>query len=173
MKMKSINYIILLGFLSLFLQSCWNTHQKENTNDDLINNEFLGEWYSVERIIPFGAVLTIDTDYSFIYEGGACLSSFGSKGNWTLNNDTLILNSIEPEECYYISDFGGNCILITIDDTTSFKREISIKDCVPDNIDYDYIIFKNEKFIIKDSVLTYITQPDTICNIKNDFIRIK
>jgi len=172
--MKSIN-IILLGFLSLFLQSCFNTNQKENTDNDFINNEFLGEWCSVERVIPFGAVLTIDTNYNFTYKGAVCMASFYSKGNWTLNNDTLTFNSIEPKECCYITGFRTTCAKVTIGDTTSYERfkpKTSIKDCEPDDIDYYYVIFKNEKFIIKDSTLIYLGKPDSICpEIKDDFIR--
>ena len=168
---------ILVGILFLLLQSCCN-HKNESknthTNLNMIHNEFLGEWYSVERMQPFGAVLNIDSTYNFTYEGGACVLRFGSKGQWILQNDTLILNSIESEECYYTGNFGEDCVIIDIDDLSiPKKRATSIEGCTPELL-YEYIIFDNEKFIIKDSVLIHIQKPIYQCaDAMNNFTREK
>jgi hypothetical protein len=172
--MKKTRFLISIGILVLFLQSCCNRNEGYNIQDNsnMNNNEFLGEWYSVERMIPFGAVLNIDLNYNFTYEGGACVSRFGSKGQWIIENDTLILNSTYPEKCYYIINFYENCVIIDPDDLPiSKKAATSIKDCTPELL-YEYVIFDNEKFIIKDSVLIHI-QNNQCIEATNNFTKIK
>jgi hypothetical protein len=173
--MRKTFYFILLGVLFLFLQSCCNNEKRSKNiyNDlDLNNNKFLGEWYSVEREQPFGAVLTINSNYNFTYVGGACVLHFDAKGQWVLQNDTLILNSTDPEKCYYIINFDDDCVEIDPKDlTTSKSWGTSIEGCTPESPDA-YVIFENEKFIIRDSVLMHIQKPNKLCpEIKNDFTR--
>ena len=172
--MKHIHHIVLLGVLFFLLQSC-NTANKDKSipNDlNISNNEFFGEWYSVKRMIPFEAVLKIDSNYIFTYEGVTCISNFGSNGYWIINDDTLILNSIKPKSCYYLDNFGVNCLMTNINDSTMSKKVTLIKDCIPKEIDYRYILFENEKFIIKDNALMHIQKPNNFCpDIKDDFTR--
>jgi len=167
--MKNINFIISIGILILFLQSCCNRNEGYNIQDysKMNNNEFLGEWYSVERITPFEATLRIDSNYTFTYDGGACLIRFGSNGFWTLNEDTLILNSIEPEECYYLFEFDPVCF--DINDSSTYLKTRTTKEGLP-AINYEYVLFKDVKFLIIDSVLTHIP----LCpQVRNNFTRIK
>ena len=169
--------ILILSILAFVASSCGRSNKTAETDnyiEVIIDNPFLGKWYSVERIIPFSATLDIDSNYNFIYEGGACEARFLSKGYWVLNGDTLVLNSFEPEDCYYISEFGKNHIVIPIDTFPYFAFEVrtSIEDCIP--IDYyEYIVFTNEKFIIEDSVLTHIRRKPNLMwpEIKDNFTR--
>ena len=161
---KNIHLFILLLFL---IQSCCNTSTHSVIQSAIQNNNYLGEWYSVERITPFGATLRIDSNYTFNYEGGACVMHFGSKGIWRLNEDTLILNSIEPEECYYLFEFNPVCFDLT--DSFIYLKTRTTKEGLPP-INYEYVLFKDVKFLIIDSVLTHIP----LCpQVKNDFIRTK
>jgi len=168
--LKKINYSLLFLLFCFLLQSCCNTSTETLTEQ----NNYIGDWRCVKRIIPYSAVLKIDSSYSYTYTGGACLSSFESKGNWTLKDDTLILNSFEPEECCYLREFGVNCVIADLENSTIPKQKTSIEDCQPSNGgDYEYIIFTNEKFIIKDSLLTHIQNPNNICpDIKDNFTKI-
>jgi hypothetical protein len=155
-----------------------SNRDKKNNHTDLIKNNFLGVWKSVERIYPYRATLVIDSSYKFAFVGGACVLHFESQGKWKLNGDTLILDSFYPEKCCYIREFGVNCTVITIidsisetNDSTSFELKTSIKDCIPDYID-EYILFENEKFLIEDSVLTHIQKSKALCpEIKDNFTK--
>ena len=167
------NKIFILIVLAFIVGGCYrsSTSGSKDNHIELINNDnrFLGKWYSVKRPYPFGVTLEIDTNYYFIYAGGACDSRFGSKGEWLLNGDTLILNSFEPEKCYFTSEFGENCTIVTKDFIPELKT--SIKGCKPET-DTTYYLFTNEKFIIEDSVLTHIQKPNVLCpEIKDNFSR--
>ena len=168
--MKKINYIILLGVLFLLLQNCCNNKNESKSihnNLKMSDNKSLGEWYSVDNRCPFEAVLTIDSNYNFTYAGGGCVWRLHSKGRWIINEDTLILNSADPEECYYIGNFSDFGKIITLDDT--LKVVTSIAGCTPKLPD-EYIIFDNEKFIIKDSALIYTQNP---IEVRTNFTRRK
>jgi len=172
--MKNL-HIVLLGILLLLLQNCSNTiNQDKGILDSLSvrSNEFLGEWYSVDRATPYDAVLKIDSNNSFAYEGAACVSRFFSNGHWILNGDTLILNSVIPQRCYYLDKFGVGCKIAKIGEPFE-PLATSIRGCVP-STDSVFNIFENEKFVIKDSVLMHIPKPNNLCpDVKDDFTRIK
>ena len=142
-------------------RTCDAENQTELTD---ANNEFIGAWHSVDnRVYPFGAILIIDENHTFFYDGGACLWHFLSEGSWTLNGDTLILNSFEPEECFYIRRFADYCIIfVKVNDSYVVKREKTSEDCVPNRV-FDYIRFANERFVIKDGMLTHIPNPNALC----------
>ena len=173
MKTKK-NKILIFSFLVYIVcgcgQSSTNTKKDNITELRIDDNKFLGKWHSVKRPYPYGATIEICSNYNFIYIGGACDSRFGSKGDWLLNGDTLILNSFEPEECYFISEFGVNCIIVT-EDFIPPELKTSIRGCKPDT-DYDYRCFINEKFIIEDSVLIHIRKTIALCpEITDNFIK--
>lgn len=149
-----------------------NTNTQTPANKEPDNTPYPGEWHSVKKSYPFSATLKIDSNYNFTYDGGACALRFGSNGNWNLSGDTLILNSLWPEECCYVNDFSMHCAIVDVNSSTAFKITTSTPGCTPQKI-YEYILFKNEKFLIKDSTLIHIQYtnnqyPDT----KNDFIRV-
>jgi len=158
------NKILFLGLIFSFIY-CQNFEEEVILEEQIKENPYLGIWHSVERVIPFGAYLKIDSNYNFTYSGGACVARFFSKGSWTITDDTLFLNSFEPEECYYLSEFGINCR--SFDD--DYQPTTSIKGCKPSDIK-EYVIFNQEKFIIKDSILTHIQKPNNLCpEIKDNF----
>lgn len=170
--MKRYSFLFLLLVL-LFLFSCRSSNKEIVNNDNLIESEFIGEWCSVKRIIPYTAYLKIDSSYNFSFEGGTCSMRFYSKGSWILNSDTIILNSFKPTGCYYISDFEVTC---TIVDTSSSNignpYKTSIKDCAPDEGD-EYVLFNQEKFIIQNDTLIHVRKTINICpEIKDNFTRL-
>ena len=173
------NKILILSIFASIAGGCGQSNtgaKKDNHTDN--DNMFLGKWHSVERIAPFGATLEIDSNNNFIYAGGACDSRFGSKGDWLLNGDTLILNSFYPKDCYYIFEFGVGRNMPPLNDEfgnpLGYEPITSIEDCKP-NTDSTYYFFINEKFIIKDSVLTHIQKPDAFPHTKekDNFTRTK
>lgn len=176
--LKIIHLKIVCFFaLSVFFTSCHNSGKEKGSVDcnAEIEKKYIGKWFSVERLIPYSAVLKVDPDHSFTFEGGACLSSFDSKGSWILHEDTLILTGLEPTECCLISNFGIDCNRIDLSDPDSVKiksPEISMEDCVPDDRTYSYIVFKQEKFLIRDDTLTHIPKIEIICtDVKDIFTR--
>jgi hypothetical protein len=175
---KSLQLVLISSTLAVFCSCCQTFDKKTTIEEEIKENPYLGKWYSVKRIYPFGAVLKIDSNYNFIYEGGYCIQHFSSKGSWTLSGDTLILNSFEPERCYNLNEFcvvGGTFINLDSNEVEILSRQTSIKRCEPD-AEYEYIVFKQEKFIIEDSVLTYIRKPDDLWiseRFKNNFTKTK
>jgi len=166
---KKTNYSLLFLLFCFLLQSCCNTGTETQTEQ----NNYIGDWRCVKRAYPYNAVLKIDSSYSYTYTGGFCTSWFESKGDWTIKDDTLILNSFEPEECYYLREFGVNWVIVDLESSTIPKQKTSIEDCKPSIRDYEYIIFTNEKFIIKDSLLTHIQNPNNCClETKDNFTKI-
>ena len=153
---------------------CQNTDNETIPEEEVKENPYLGEWYAVKRIIPFGAILKIDSNNIFTYEGGACLHHFNSQGSWTLSDDTLILNSFEPDGCRYLDTFGINCIIVNVSDTLhKYSVPVSIEGCKPD-IYENYVIFNQEKLVIEDSILIHIQKPNNSCPIEKDkFTRTK
>jgi len=172
--MKNL-HIVLLGILLFLLQNCCNITNQDKTFHDSLSvrsNEFLGEWYSVDREYPFESILKIESNYNFTYEGAACMSLFFSNGHWILNEDTLILNSVIPQRCYYLDKFGVGCKIAKIGEPFE-PLATSIKECVP-STDSVFSIFEDEKFIVRDSLLLLLQKPNRLCpNVKDDFIRKK
>ena len=171
-KMKKIGLTIWIGVLFFLLQSCNNAARERNSEQE-IDNDFLGAWCSVDRVYPFGAVLYIGSDYNFEYRGGACTSHFFSLGYWKINNDTLILNSIKPERCFVIRNFGAIWAPLLRDDDGRAIRRTTIKDCTPawGDSELDFLVFENEKFIIEDSTLVHIRKQHHCISEINDFTR--
>ena len=112
------------------------------------NAKFVKVWFDTVKSTPFTAKLIIKKDSTFEYTGGACTSSFGSKGIWRIENDTLILNSIYPKECMWKHDFGLICEKLASDD---YK---TIKGCDPkDERAYEH--FENDKFYFRNDTLIH------------------
>ncbi len=164
-------YILTLIF---FLSSCISKNNIDKSTEKQIDKYF-GVWHSTDRHYEYSADLKIDSMNNFIYEGGACASSFLSKGSWKLNEDTIILNSFQPKECYYVIDFGIKYIVAPpiIGDTTKHELRTSIKGCEPDLVYIAYILFNNERFIIKNDTLIHIAHTKTLSSdiVKEDFIK--
>lgn len=150
-------YILAIVFLTLL--SC----KKKQV---IISNAFEHKWYSLD------GNLTINSNNTFEFNRSACVSHSISKGKWKISNDTLVLNSFEPKGCYYIESFILKPPPPPKDTIANdnYNIEKTKKDCTP-NI--GYVIFRNEKFYIKDSLLIsksfpYIKskEPNGIYNFK-------
>ena len=151
--------------ISILLFNC-----HPGANNDSILNQFKGRWYSVKRTIPYSSFLTIDSSYNYEYWGGACMSRFKSKGRCKVNGDTLILNSDSTKECYYLCRFGINCIRVIYDPVHPNQytpRPTTQKGCRPISSD-EYVVFDQEKFILKDSLLIHIPNPENPCPEEKD-----
>lgn len=167
---KQALYILTTIFI---LSSCISKNKTAESSEEHFEKYF-GVWHSTDRHYEYSADLKIDSINNFIYEGGACASSFLSKGSWKLNGDTIILNSFQPEECYYVNDFGIKYIVAPpiIGDTTKHEMRTSIKGFEP-KLHSIYILFNNGKFIIKNDTLVHIAHTKTLFSdiIKEDFIK--
>ena len=165
----------ILYFLTLTLiqSSCISKNNTDKSTQEQID-KYLGVWHSTDRHYEYSADLKIDSMNNFIYDGGACTWSFLSKGSWKLNGDTIVLNSFEPTECYYVEDFGIKIIVEPpiIGDTTIHEMRTSIRGCEP-QLSSTYIMFNNEKFIIKNDTLIHIAHKKTLLRdiLKEDFIK--
>ena len=92
--------------------------------------------------------------------------------------DTLVLNSVKPESCFFIRNFGADWFLrdddgrILFDDDGRAIRRTTIEDCTPCPwLWTSFLVFENEKFIIEDSTLVHIRKQHHCFDEKNDFIR--
>lgn len=132
--MKNLNVSLLSLFvIFVFIFSCEKS------------NEFENQWYSLD------SKLKINNNKTFEFERFNSISSSISKGKWEVINDTLILNSFQTNKCYFLENFKLEPLR---------KNDIYIliktnKDCHPNQ---GYVIFKNEKFYLKDSTLIYKTE---------------
>lgn len=146
-----IKFLILIFILAL--SSCKKDIPKIDES-----SKFVKVWFDTVRSYPFTAKLTINKNKTFEYRGGACTSSFGSKGIWKIENDTIILNSIKPKECMYKIDFGLICEKPSGDD---YK---TIKGCDPKS-ENTYENFENEKFYFRNDTLIHKNdENDKIAN---------
>lgn len=110
---------------------------------------FVREW-KVVRYPYSNAKLTILVDHKFSYHQTDHLSESYSEGIWSLKDDTLILNSLRPNDCLYIDDFS----LINEESFDFF--ETTYKNCIPENEAKYFVEFNNSKFIILLDSLNYL-----------------
>ncbi|MBZ4037151.1 hypothetical protein K6T82_20495 [Flavobacterium sp. 17A] len=138
--MRISHYLFCCSF---FLLSC----KKENKEQKSV---FVKTWYDTEMDIPYMARLEINKDHTFKFVGGACTTSFHSDGNWIEKNDTLILNSVLPKECFQIHEFGKMCY--SKEEIEKIRFTKTIADCEPKNED-SFENFKDEKFYLRNDSL--------------------
>lgn len=148
-----IKFLLLIFILAL--SSC-----KKDSPKIEENSKFVKVWFDTVIIVPFEAKLIIKKDNTFDYSGGACTSSFGAKGIWRIENDTIILNSIKPKECLWTHKFGKNCT--TREEIIAERDNKTIKNCEP-NEDESYEIFENEKFYIRNDTLIHKNDENENC----------
>lgn len=137
--------IISLIILSLFFINCsTDTKNKFEKSED-----FIRDW-SVIRYPYSKAILSLSENHEFKYHETGHLSEIYSEGIWKLDNDTLTLNSLQPNECLYLDDFSltkGQ----TIDDI-----QTTFKNCNPKPDSKFFIEFNNSKFIVTKDSLIYL-----------------
>ncbi|MBC5861953.1 hypothetical protein [Flavobacterium turcicum] len=132
MKNSIISFFYLLMII-VFISSCCRS------------NDFENQWFSLN------SKLKINDNNTFEFERFSSISSSISKGNWVVVNDTLILNSFQNNLCYFYENFK----LEPSKNNNNYKILKSNKDCQPNQ---GYVIFNNEKFYLKDSILIHKTE---------------
>ena len=141
--------ILPLVLLSIFLINC-----KQNSQNFEKKEDFIRDW-KVIRYPYSNATLYLSANHTFKYEETGHLSEIYSEGIWKMNNDTLILNSLQPNECLYIDDFSltkGE----TIDD-----MQTTLKNCEPKPNSKFFTEFNNSKFTVtKDSLIYLNLNPE-------------
>ena len=143
MKLKLCIFLLTI----IALQSC-----KEKADE-----KFTKTWYDTEYIIPGRTTLKINPDFTFNYSATGCMWRCLSKGKWNLNKDTLEFNSTTSDTCYNMfpfadcPKFGENKKFIT-----------TIANCTAET-ETVFIIFKNEKFYLKNDSLVYIQKKKSDC----------
>lgn len=154
--MKNFLFILFV-ILSLF-SGC-----KKELPKEIENPKFVRTWYDTVQGMPFRAKLNINTDETFEYSSRACQSSSKSSGMWMIANDTITLKSIKPKDCLFQNRFGVYCI--KFGDKSYFENNKTIKGCEPNGRESDYVIFENEKFIIRNDTLIHTNQSKNDCGL--------
>lgn len=139
MKKIYLNFVVLI---SLTFLSC-------EKKDAVVSSNFIHKWHSLD------GQLNINSNNTFEYSRNNSVSISISKGKWKITNDTLVLNSFQPKGCYFIESFVLKPTKDTISSINPKHRE-TIKNCMPNT---GYVILKNEKFYIIDSLLISKTSP--------------
>jgi len=141
---------IFLLISILTLSSCKKDNPKVEEN-----SKFVKVWFDTVRSYPLTSKLIINKNNTFEYRGGACTSSFGAKGIWKIENDTIILNSIKPKECKWKHDFGLFCLTYEEMKSSNFALDNkTIKGCEPQGDD-SYEHFENDKFYFRNDTLIH------------------
>lgn len=73
-----------------------------------------------------------------------------SEGLWLIKNDTLILNSLRPNDCLYIDDFSFN------EKETFESMKTTLKNGTPKPNSKFFTEFNNSKFMVKPDSLIYL-----------------
>lgn len=149
MKLK-----LLLTFLFIVFISC-----KKDETKAIEKSEFVKTWFDTVRMVPFTSKLIINENKTFEYNGGACTSSFKSKGFWKIEKDTLILNSSKTNKCYWKHPFGLMCSKKDFEKISEDNK--TVKDCNRSD-ENAYVIFDNEKFYIRNDTLIH-TKKNKYC----------
>ncbi|WP_300671196.1 hypothetical protein [Soonwooa sp.] len=139
--------IVLISFL---LINC----SKQEKAQFVKSEDFIRDW-SVVRYPYSDATLSLMSNHNFSYSENGHMSGSFSEGTWQKKGDTLILNSNQQKDCFYLDDFSLN--------TKTLNDELwtSIKDCQPKDGSDFFTEFKNSKFIVKKDSLIYLDlNPD-------------
>jgi len=136
---------IPLIFLTLIFINC----SQESRNKFKRKEYFIRDW-KVNRYPYSNATLSIYANHEFKYSETGHLSENYSEGIWNINNDTLTLNSLQPNECLFIDDFSLNAS----DNVDEMK--MTIKNCEPKPNSKVFTEFSNAKFLIKKDSLHYL-----------------
>lgn len=71
-------------------------------------DEFVGTWI-IDGIPYSKAKITFSKNHTFEYVEKNDFSNSNSNGKWEIREDTLILNSVFPNECLYVNNFLQSC----------------------------------------------------------------
>ncbi|MCX8532472.1 hypothetical protein [Chryseobacterium luquanense] len=106
-----------------------------------------------------GEVLIFNTDKTFTYKSVGHIAESFSHGNWNIREDSLILNSIMPNECFYVFPFIEKCKSShALTDELIYKTNL---ECESPASNKFFIEFKNSKFLIKkDSLIHFLANKN-------------
>jgi hypothetical protein len=153
-------------FIILSLIGCKNKNPVENK----LPENFLGLWKLTisknDTILLSYAQLTLNKNNTYeYYAKDENKFEVFSKGNYKLVSDTIVLNSRNSKECFYIHDgISYDCKNFEKNDEYNdvvkphFEMQTTIKDCKPISFKNMYGKFDNEKIIIRSNNLVYITK---------------
>ncbi len=136
---------ILPFFVLFILFNCSKSADNKLKKD----KEFIRDW-KVVRYPYSNAVLSLFGNNEFKYYETRHTSELYSEGLWSIKNDTLILNSLRPNDCLYIDDFSLN------EKETFESIKTTLKNCIPQPNSKFFTEFNNSKFIIKNDSLIYL-----------------
>lgn len=91
--MKNILYSLLI---IIFSTSC-----SKNKIKQVDNSKFVTNWFDTISSYPYSSILKIKRNNTFEYNQGTCMYSSMSNGTWLIKNDTLILNSKNPDDFFF------------------------------------------------------------------------
>ncbi len=157
-------YFISIVFLGV---SCQGIKDSSDSDESSTAN-FIGKWTSTPKVIPYSGFLTIKNDQTFSFNYGACDHGGFSRGVWSLNGDTLILNNSIIDTCYYITEFGINCIAIPESEEDLPELKTTIPNCKPESLDIDFVLFENECFLLINDTLSLIPNEGCLCPEESD-----
>ena len=168
----NLKHLFLLGLIFFFTACIQEIEENSVVTAVKGQNDFIGIWESVDRLIPYHGVLTINEDSAYYFEYGACLSHGFSKGKWALNDGVITLQSEQTDSCMYLLPFEQDCILVDESDTAKQSYPKTIPDCAERYLN-NYIEFNAEAFFIQNDTLIHITKNPKLCpELKEDFTRI-
>lgn len=136
---------ILRFFVLFILFDC----SKSTDNKLKKDKEFVRDW-KVVRYPYSNATLTLLENNQFKYSESGHITQLYSEGLWSIKNDTLILNSLRPNDCLYIDDFSLN------EKETFESLKTTLKNCNPKPDSKFFTEFSNSKFIVKPDSLIYL-----------------
>lgn len=136
---------ILPFFLLFILFDCSKSVDNKLKKDE----ELIRDW-KVVRYPYSNATLTLLENNQFKYSESGHITQLYSEGLWSIKNDTLILNSLRPNDCLYIDDFSLN------EKETFESMKTTLKNCNPKPNSKFFTEFSNSKFIVKPDSLIYL-----------------
>ncbi|TDX84511.1 hypothetical protein [Epilithonimonas xixisoli] len=148
---------ILPFFIFFILFTTFFNCSKSADNKLKKDKDFVRDW-KVLRYPYSNAVLSLFGNNEFKYSETGHTSELYSEGLWSMKNDTLILNSLRPNECLYIDDFSLN------EKETFESMKTTLKNCNPKPNSKFFTEFNNSKFIVKTDSLIYL-------NLNSDYKR--
>ena len=117
-------------------------------------DEFVGTWI-IDGIPYSKAKITFSKNHTFEYVEKNDFSNSNSNGKWEIRKDTLILNSVFPNECLYVNNFLQSCN----DEQAIVVKpfiETTIINCRPKNIKKFFRKFDDTKFVKDSNSLVFI-----------------
>ncbi|WP_310556063.1 hypothetical protein [Flavobacterium sp.] len=163
---RNIKFYYLI-FIIFFLHfGCKKVVRNENIE------KFVNNWKTTKKPVPFSGTLKINKNKTFEYYAGTCSSKSFSKGKWNVDKDTIILNSFESKECYFLEEFEINCISVSKKGKPLVVKK-TIKNCEPKTED-SYVEFVNTKFYLNDTILIHKRNVKNNCqlNLENLIITL-